>query len=92
VGRREHLQELLGDAFELEITDEVVPQVGASGEAMWDLMSTAYGPTKALAASLDPDKRDSLHREFAAFFESYRKNGSVSLPRNYLRVIGRRRG
>jgi ubiquinone/menaquinone biosynthesis C-methylase UbiE len=90
-GRRGHVEELLAAAFELDIREDVVPQVGASGEAMWDLMSTAYGPTKALASSLDPERRESLHREFAAFFEGYRRDDQVCLPRNYLRVIGRRR-
>ena len=89
-GRREHLEVLLADTFDLDISEHVVPQIGASGEAMWDLMSTAYGPTKVLAASLDSSRRESLHREFAGFFEAYRDNGHVSLPRNYLRIIGRR--
>jgi SAM-dependent methyltransferase len=91
-GRREHLEELLATAFDLDISEDVVSQVGASGEAMWDLMSTAYGPTKALASSLDPVRRESLHREFVAFFEGYRRGDQVCLPRTYLRVIGRRRG
>jgi len=91
-GRREHLEELLADTYDLDISEHVVPQIGASGEAMWELMSTAYGPTKALAASLDADRRASLHREFAGFFECYREGDHVNLPRTYLRVIGRRRG
>jgi ubiquinone/menaquinone biosynthesis C-methylase UbiE len=91
-GRRGHLEELLAASFELDISEHVVPQIAASGEAMWDLMSTAYGPTKALAASLDPGQRESLHRDFAAFFEGYRQEDQVCLPRTYLRVIGRRRG
>ena len=91
-GRREHLEALLGAAFEIEIGEHIVPQIAASGEAMWDLMSTAYGPTKVLASSLDPERRESLHREFAAFFENYRDGDHVCLPRNYLQAIGRRRG
>jgi SAM-dependent methyltransferase len=91
-GRRPHVEELLAATFDLEISEDVVLQVGASGEELWDLMSTAYGPTKALASSLDPDRRESLHREFAAFFEGYRQGDQVCLPRTYLRVIGRRRG
>jgi len=90
-GTREHITELLGDAFELDISEDVVVQVGASGEAMWELMAGSYGPTKALAESLEPDVREKLHREFAAFFESYRDGGEVRLPREFLRVIGRRR-
>jgi ubiquinone/menaquinone biosynthesis C-methylase UbiE len=90
-GRPEHLHELLAADFELDITQDVVPQVGRDGEAMWQLMSTAYGPTKTLAASLDAEQLASLHREFAAFFDGYAVGAEVSLPRTYLRVVGRRR-
>jgi SAM-dependent methyltransferase len=90
-GRREHLQDLLEEEFELDIAEDVVPQTGPDGEAMWHLMSTSYGPTKTLAASLDPDRRESLHRDLAGFFDGYRNGEGVSLPRTYLRVIGRRR-
>jgi SAM-dependent methyltransferase len=90
-GEREHVEGLLGDAFKLELSEGTVAQIAPSGEAMWELMSTAYGPTKTLADSLDDERRASLQREFAEFFESYRENGQVSLPRTYLRVLGRRR-
>jgi hypothetical protein len=59
---------------------------------MWELMSTSYGPTKVLAASLDGDRRAQLQSEFSAFFEGYRDGDSVVLPRTYLRIIGRRHG
>ena len=58
---------------------------------MWELMSTSYGPTKTLALSLDPKRREQLAQEFAAFFEEYRQGDEVVLPRAYLKVIGRRR-
>jgi hypothetical protein len=38
-GRREHVERLLGDAFELEYRTGMVPHEGPSGEAMWQLMS-----------------------------------------------------
>jgi SAM-dependent methyltransferase len=90
-GRREHLEELLGDAFELEITEAVASQIGPSGEAMWQLMSRSYGPTRTLANSLDDAQREAFHHDFAAFFDAHRENGHVCLRREYLRVIGRRR-
>jgi SAM-dependent methyltransferase len=91
-GDPDHVRELLGEAFELEFEQLVVTQTGASGQAMWELMSGSYGPTKTLAESLGPERRASLQREFAAFFDTYRENGHVALPREYLRVVGRRRG
>jgi SAM-dependent methyltransferase len=91
-GDPDQVEELLGDAFELELGEGTVAQVGPSGEAMWELMSSAYGPTKTLAESLDQERRASLRSEFVQFFENYRENGQVSLPRPYLQVLGRRHG
>jgi hypothetical protein len=73
------------------MTEHVVEQRAPSGADMWALMSTSYGPTKTLAASLDGERRQQLATEFAAFFERYREGDEVILPRAYLRVIGRRR-
>jgi ubiquinone/menaquinone biosynthesis C-methylase UbiE len=90
-GDPNHVQELLGDAFELEFEHDAVPQTGASGQALWELMSGSYGPTKTLAESLEQDRRASLQRKFAAFFDGYRTNGQVVLWREYLQILGRRR-
>jgi SAM-dependent methyltransferase len=91
-GRREHAEELLGDAFDLDITEHVVNQIGPDGEAMWRLMSGSYGPTKALADSLEPERREAFRRDFVEFFDAHRAEGGwVSLPREYLRIVGRRR-
>src|SRR5262249_24179433 len=91
-GEPKHVQELLGAAFELEFENDRVPQTGASGQAMWELMSSSYGRTKTLAESLEQDRRASLQQEFAAFFDGYRRNGQVVVWPEYLRVLGRRRG
>jgi SAM-dependent methyltransferase len=90
-GRREHVERLLGGAFELEFRTGVAPQTGASGEEMWDLMSGSYGPTRALAAGLEDGAREALRLDFAAFFEDHRVGEIVSLPREFLMVRGRRR-
>jgi SAM-dependent methyltransferase len=92
-GTRERIEELLGGAFELQIDEDMVPQTGPDGEAMWQLMAGSYGPTKALANSLDDVRRQHLRQEFAAFFDGYPAptGAGIALPRQYLRVIGRRR-
>jgi DNA-binding CsgD family transcriptional regulator len=59
--------------------------------AGWQLFSTSYGPTKTLADSLG-DRREGLHRDWVDFFEStYRSNGEIVHPREYLLVLGTRR-
>jgi SAM-dependent methyltransferase len=90
-GREEHVTGLLGDAFELEFAEGDSPQTGESGEEIWKLFVTSYGPTKMLAESLEPERREDLHRAWVEFFEGYRVNGGINQPRQYLVVLGTRR-
>ena len=90
-GRPEYATELLGDAFELEFESGDAPQKGESGEAVWELFSTVYGPTRTLAGSLTPERREELHRAFVDFYEGYRTGDGIHQPRPYLVVLGRRR-
>ena len=78
------MKALLGHAFALEFRHRVAPQVGASGEEMWELMSGSYGPTRVLAEGLEETRREALRRDFSAFYEEHRHGDVVSLPREYL--------
>jgi len=90
-GDRDRLAELLGDAFELRIEEADCPQPGGSAEEVWELFTSSYGPTKALAASLDDERREALRRDWIAYFEQFGDGSGISQPRPYLLVIGRRR-
>jgi SAM-dependent methyltransferase len=90
-GDRSHLAELLDDAFELRYEEGDVPQTGRSGEEIWELFSSSYGPTKTLAESLDDERRESLRRDWVEYFEGFRTDGGVSQPRPYVLVLGTRR-
>jgi SAM-dependent methyltransferase len=91
-GDRDHLSELLGESFELRFEEGDCPQPGDSAEEVWELFSTSYGPTKALAASLSDEDLESLKRDWVAYFEQYgTDDGGVLQPRPYLLVIGTRR-
>jgi ubiquinone/menaquinone biosynthesis C-methylase UbiE len=90
-GDQARVRELLGEAFELELTERMSPLRMASGEEYWDLFSTSYGPTKTLADSLG-DRREELHRAWVDFFESnYKSDGEIVHTREYLLVLGTRR-
>ena len=91
-GDRDHATELLGDDFDLRFEEGDVPQTGSSGEEIWDLFSSSYGPTKTLAESLDDDKREGLKRDWIEFFEGFRDGDTVSQPRPYVLVLGTRKG
>jgi SAM-dependent methyltransferase len=91
-GDRDRVFELLGDAFELRYENGDCPQPGSSAEQIWELFTTAYGPTKTLADSLDPDRRAALRRDWIAYFDQFRNGAGVSQPRPYLLVLGTRHG
>jgi len=91
-GNREHVQELLGDAYDLTFEDHISPLAIESGEVYWQLFSTSYGPTKSLAESLDDERREEFHQAWIEFMDSrYRVDGRLDQPREYLLVLGTRR-
>jgi SAM-dependent methyltransferase len=90
-GRPEYQQELLAEAFELEVAERESPQRGESGEQIWQLTSTSFGPSKTLLDSLDPERAEEYHQATVAFYERYREGDAISHPRHYLLTIGRRR-
>jgi SAM-dependent methyltransferase len=90
-GDRDHLAELLGDAFELRYQEGDCPQPGRSAAEIWELFPNAYGPTKALADTLATERRAALRRDWLAYFDQFRNGGGVSQPRPYLLVLGTRR-
>lgn len=91
-GSRDYVEELLGDAFELRHEEGDAPQTGSSAEEVWELFSTVFGPVRALAESLDPERRKQLHRAFVGFYEGFRTDDGIHQPRPYLIVLGTRRG
>jgi SAM-dependent methyltransferase len=90
-GDHDHLEEILGNAFELSYEEGDCPQTGSSAEEVWELFSTEYGPTRTLADSLDEEKREALRSDWVAYFEQFREGDGVSQPRPYVVVIGARR-
>jgi SAM-dependent methyltransferase len=90
-GKRERVRELLGKAFDLKFEDGTSFYREPSGEAAWQTFSTGYGPTKALAGSLDEGRRADLRRDFIAFHERFRTDLGTCVPRTYLLTVGVRR-
>ncbi|MEW6268911.1 MAG: class I SAM-dependent methyltransferase [Thermodesulfobacteriota bacterium] len=90
-GRPEYLSEQLGETFELHYDERVLPVVADSGQAMWELFVDAYGPTRTLAASLEPERREELRRAWVELFERDRSGGAIRQAWRYLLVRGIRR-
>ncbi len=87
-GREEHIEGLLGDAFELEIVERVWHLEGDSPEAVWELMSTGAPPVKALLDTLEQERREEFQQAMLEYWGGFRKDGGVSEPRRYLLVLG----
>jgi SAM-dependent methyltransferase len=89
-GKTERLQELLGRRFDLRFEQGVSYYREPSAEAAWNTFSTGYGPTRALAASLDSERREALRTDFIAFHSCFPSGGGITVPREYRLTIGER--
>jgi ubiquinone/menaquinone biosynthesis C-methylase UbiE len=91
-GSEQHVQELLGDAFDLQLERHVSHLRVPTGEDYWQLFASSYGPTRTLAEALNDERREELHRTWVDFFESnYRSDGEIDHDREWLFVYGTRR-
>lgn len=87
-GRTERIRELLGSAFELLFEKGVSYYREPSAEAAWDTFSTGYGPTRSLAAGLEPERREALRTDFIAFHAGFRTDLGICVPREYWVTTG----
>jgi SAM-dependent methyltransferase len=90
-GDEGNIHSLLDADFELDVVEEEWIWNGESGEALWEFSARAVPPCKALADSLDAERREDLRQAMVAHFESFRVNGGIRQLRSYLLVTGRRR-
>jgi ubiquinone/menaquinone biosynthesis C-methylase UbiE len=91
-GREDHVEDMLGDDFELEFEDGTLWLEAASGEEIWKLFSESAPPVIALVDRLDDRRAEEFHRAFVDLYESYRTpDGGVRAPRRYLLVLGTRK-
>jgi ubiquinone/menaquinone biosynthesis C-methylase UbiE len=91
-GRQEHVEALLGDAFDLRFEKRVTTHRADSAEDYWQLFVTNFGPVKTLAESMDDERREEFHSAWVDFFETnYQSNGSIVHDREWLLTLGTRR-
>ena len=91
-GREDHVEDMLGDAFELEYEDGTLWLEAASADDLWELFSTTAPPVISLLRRLGPHRGADFRRAFLELYESYREpGGGIRAPRRYLLVLGRRK-
>lgn len=90
-GNRERIEQLLGSSFDLRFETGTTVLREPSGEAVWNLFVSGYGPTRALAATLDAERLESLKKDFIDYHETFRSDLGVAMPRDYLVTVGIRK-
>jgi SAM-dependent methyltransferase len=90
-GREDHVEDMLGEEFELEFEDGTLWLDAESGEELWALFSTSSPPVVNLLRRLDDTGAEEFRRAFVDLFDSYREGDRVRAPRRYLLSLGRRR-
>jgi SAM-dependent methyltransferase len=90
-GNADRIRDLLGPAFELKLERGVSYYREPSAEAAWETFAGGYGPTKSLANSLDPDRREQLRQDFIAFHAGFPTALGICVPREYWLTVGTRK-
>lgn len=91
-GRRAWLDEVLGPHFDLKVETGEITSYYDSAEAVWDMVTSGYGPIKALAETLSPPRLDQLRGEFLGYYEAhFATEMGIAFKREYWLVGGRRR-
>jgi ubiquinone/menaquinone biosynthesis C-methylase UbiE len=87
-GSTERIQQLLSLTFSLRFEKGISYYREPSAEAAWDTFSKGYGPTRSLAASLDPALRSAFREDFVAFHDGFRAELGICVPREYWLTVG----
>ena len=87
-GRREGIRALLGNAFDLKFETGTTTLRVPSGQAAWEMFIAGFGPTKTVAAALEPERRAEFVRDFIEYHERFRGELGVAQPREYLVTVG----
>jgi SAM-dependent methyltransferase len=90
-GTPEGVRRFLGVSFDLRFETGVTVLRLSSSQEAWEMFVRGYGPTRTLAESLPEDRRQAFRRDFLAYYEGYRTDLGIAVPREYLVAVGIRR-
>ena len=90
-GQEAYVEEMLGDAFDLEFEELDTRHDDEDPAEMWELFRSSYGPSYVLWSSLDEDRRKELDETMTAVFEKHRDGDAISMERLYILITGVRK-
>lgn len=90
-GDEAYVEQLLADAFELELAELDSPWEGEHPREMWESFRASYGPSYTLWSSLDDERRAELDQAMIELLEGSRTQDGIRQERRYIVVLGRRR-
>jgi len=90
-GLEDRVRELLGADFDLTIEEAVWALEGDSPEDVWELMTAAAPPCKALVERLEPARLAEFRSAMLEHWAGFERDGRIAEPQGYLVVLGRRR-
>jgi SAM-dependent methyltransferase len=90
-GDPEHVETLLGKAFDLKFEQGVSDAYHGGVEDIWDWYTRGFGPLRQLVESLPPGRAEHLERDVGAYHGHYAVPAGLHVKREYLLTVGRRR-
>ena len=90
-GQEAYVEEMLGDAFDLEFEELDTRHDDDDPAEMWELFRSSYGPSYVLWSSLDDERRTELDETMTEVFEKHRDGDGISMERLYILVTGVRK-
>jgi SAM-dependent methyltransferase len=90
-GQEAYVEEMLGDAFDLEFEELDTRHDDEDPAEMWELFRSSYGPSYVLWSSLDEERRKELDETMTAVFQKHRDGDGISMERLYIVVSGVRK-
>jgi SAM-dependent methyltransferase len=91
-GEPGYAESLLGEAFDVTVTEHDTPWRAESADEMWTEMSEAFGPIKTLLGVLPPERAKAFEDDLIAFFRREETEDGMTMSRPYLLVLGVRKG
>lgn len=86
-----HARALLGRDFELTFEDGINHAYYDDEDDIWTRYAEGFGPIRALAESLDAEKRAAFKRDHDAYHRPFMTPAGLHVRREYVVIAGRRR-